>query len=92
LKQVLKYSLPLLGVILLLGCGGENTETAPEKDQRSRPVEMLLIDGRPDPSILAEEQILRRDNGEEPQTLDPHLAEGVPSSHILRDLALEHQP
>ncbi len=30
--------------------------------------------------------ILRRGNGEEPQTLDPHLATGVPAAHILRDL------
>jgi len=35
---------------------------------------------------LAAEQILRRGNGAEPQTLDPHLAEGVPASRILRDL------
>jgi oligopeptide transport system substrate-binding protein len=45
-----------------------------------------MIDGRPDPAILAERQVLRRGNGEEPQTLDPHLAEGVPASNILRDL------
>jgi oligopeptide transport system substrate-binding protein len=30
--------------------------------------------------------VVRRGNGEEPETLDPHLAVGVPSSHILRDL------
>jgi len=29
---------------------------------------------------------LHRDNGQEPQTLDPHLAEGLPSAQILRDL------
>ncbi|HET6592547.1 MAG TPA: peptide ABC transporter substrate-binding protein, partial [Xanthomonadales bacterium] len=43
-------------------------------------------DGRPDPSVLAAEQVVVRGNGEEPETLDPHLAVGVPSSHILRDL------
>ena len=31
-------------------------------------------------------QVLRKGNGAEPQTLDPHKAEGVPSSNILRDL------
>lgn len=31
-------------------------------------------------------QILRVGNGAEPQTLDPHRAEGVPESNILRDL------
>ena len=35
---------------------------------------------------LADEQILHKGNGAEPQTLDPHKAEGVPSSHIMRDL------
>ena len=32
------------------------------------------------------DQVLRKGNGAEPQTLDPHKAEGVPSSNILRDL------
>lgn len=31
-------------------------------------------------------QVLRRGNGAEPQTLDPHRAQGVPESNILRDL------
>ncbi|MGI9309304.1 MAG: peptide ABC transporter substrate-binding protein, partial [Gammaproteobacteria bacterium] len=35
---------------------------------------------------LAELQHLRKSNGAEPQTLDPHRAEGVPASNILRDL------
>ena len=35
---------------------------------------------------LAAAQVLRRGNGAEPQTLDPHKAEGVPSSNVLRDL------
>lgn len=35
---------------------------------------------------LADEQVLHRGNGTEPQTLDPHRAEGVPASNILRDL------
>ena len=73
-------------MVLLSACGGEVTEGAPVRDNRARPVELVLVDGLPDPSVLADEQVLHRDNGEEPQTLDPHLAEGVPSSHILRDL------
>jgi oligopeptide transport system substrate-binding protein len=74
-------------MLFLLGaCGGEGDPDAPVPSQRPRPVELLMTDGRPDPSVLAAEQVLHRDNGEEPQTLDPHLAEGVPSSHILRDL------
>lgn len=43
-----------------------------------------LVDARPD--NLAAEQILHRGNGAEVQTLDPHKAEGVPASNILRDL------
>lgn len=35
---------------------------------------------------LAAQQILHKGNGAEPQTLDPHKAEGVPSANIQRDL------
>ena len=35
---------------------------------------------------LADEQVLHKGNGAEPQTLDPHKAEGVSSSNIMRDL------
>ena len=31
-------------------------------------------------------QTLHRGNGEEPDTLDPHLSEGVPAGNIIRDL------
>ncbi len=35
---------------------------------------------------LADNQILRKGNGAEPATLDPHKAEAVPDHNILRDL------
>jgi oligopeptide transport system substrate-binding protein len=35
---------------------------------------------------LADQQVLRKGNGTEPATLDPHKAEGVPDHNILRDL------
>src|SRR5690606_14562233 len=35
---------------------------------------------------LAEKQVMRRGNGAEPQSLDPHIAEDTASSHIQRDL------
>lgn len=35
---------------------------------------------------LAAEQILRKGNGTEPESLDPHRAEGVTSANTLRDL------
>lgn len=44
---------------------------------------------RPEPTIpfpRDHANTLHRGNGVEPQTLDPHKAEGVPSSNILRDL------
>ncbi len=85
-KNLLTLGLLILGILLLAGCGSEQHEGAPEKGHRSRPIELLITDGRPDASVLAADQVLHRANGEEPQTLDPHLAQGVPSSHILRDL------
>ena len=35
---------------------------------------------------LATQQVLHRGNGSEPQSLDPHKSEGVPSANIQRDL------
>ena len=35
---------------------------------------------------LAKKQVLKRANGSEPQSLDPHKSEGVPSANIQRDL------
>ena len=35
---------------------------------------------------LAQEQVLRRGNGSEPGTLDPHKSKGIPASRIQRDL------
>jgi oligopeptide transport system substrate-binding protein len=37
-------------------------------------------------TALAERQVLRRGNGSEPQSLDPHKSEGVPESNLQRDL------
>jgi oligopeptide transport system substrate-binding protein len=85
-----RASLPwyLLATVFLVvsACGESGQKFDRPREKRPEPVEIEFIEGRPDPSVLAEEQVLRRGNGEEPQTLDPHRAEGVPSSHILRDL------
>jgi len=82
-----RLSLALLaGALLCTACGPDGDQKGLRREKRPVPVEPVMIDGRPDPAVLAEEQVLIRGNGEEPQTLDPHLAEGVPSSHILRDL------
>ena len=72
---------------LLLGACGNETQEPVFGGRHVQPVELVLDeDGRVDRSVLAQEQELHRNNGEEPQTLDPHLAEGLPSAHILRDL------
>jgi len=78
--------LPGLLILGLASCGQSGETTNTPREIRPQPVDLVLIEGRPDPAILAAEQYLYRGNGEEPQTLDPHLAEGVPSAHILRDL------
>lgn len=35
---------------------------------------------------VSAEMVLRKGNGAEPQSIDPQIAEGVPGSHIMRDL------
>lgn len=72
--------------LALAGCSESGEQLDTPRETRPQPVELVLVEGRPDPAVLADEQVLYRGNSEEPQTLDPHLAEGVPSSHILRDL------
>ncbi|MBT8048017.1 MAG: peptide ABC transporter substrate-binding protein [Xanthomonadales bacterium] len=71
----------------LTACGDRESDFGRPLERRSQPVELVLLeDGRPDPEVLAVDQFIRRGNGEEPETLDPHLAEGVSAAHILRDL------
>ena len=78
----------LAGAVLCLGaCGEPGEDFGAPGDRRPQPVELVLLDnGRPDPAVLADEQVVHRGNGEEPESLDPHLTTGVPSAHILRDL------
>jgi len=84
LHQFVLLSIP---VLLLGACGNDDPEQVAGRGRHVRPVELILNeDGRPVPAVLADVQELHRDNGQEPQTLDPHLAEGLPSAHILRDL------
>lgn len=62
--------------ILLSGCGAPDSGSAMRN----------MVVGGASGGELAAEQILNKNNGAEPQTLDPHRAEGVPASNILRDL------
>ena len=63
-------------VLLLAGCGG---------DQPGARITAMQIGGTSGTERAAG-QTLRQGNGAEPQTLDPHRAEGVSASNILRDL------
>ncbi len=75
-------------VLLATGCGDPNAPQEPQQPIRLDEPVPLAFDaaGQPVTEILAEDQELHRGNGEEPQTLDPHRAEGVPTANILRDL------
>lgn len=74
-------------LVWLASCDTQDGEFGRPLESRKQPVELVLLeDGRPEPSVLADEQVVYRGNGEEPETLDPHLAEGIPAAHILRDL------
>jgi len=55
-------------------------------DDPSLPVPQTAQVGGASGQELAAEQILRKGNGTEPESLDPHRAEGVTSSNVLRDL------
>ncbi len=73
--------------VLLAGCGEPDPQPAAPALDLPEAVELVRSDGgRPAPEILAATQVLHRGNGEEPQTLDPHRAEGVPAANVLRDL------
>jgi len=87
-KQLRRTFFLLACTALLGACGGNDQENlSGVREPQVRTVELVLRDdGSPHPAVLAKEQVLFRDNGGEPQTLDPHLAEGIPSNRILRDL------
>ena len=85
--RVTAIALALVVGGLLVGCGEDSEPGSVGRDRQGQPVALALTeDGRPDPAVLAEQQVLHRGNGQEPQTLDPHLADGVPAGNILRDL------
>ena len=64
--------------LFLFGCG-------PNTDVENTTKEKLVIGGASGEE-LAETQVFRKNNGSDPGTLDPHRAEGVPASNVLRDL------
>jgi len=75
--------------LVLIACGSDRNPDSPPQPASlmADPVDFEPDEtGRPPESALASDQILHRGNAEEPQTLDPHLAQGVPALTILRDL------
>ena len=70
--------LTLMLSLFLIGCG-------PNADNENTPKETMVIGGVSGDE-LAENQVFRKNNGSDPGTLDPHRAEGVPASNVLRDL------
>ncbi len=69
----------LLIVLLAAGCGPSGDDGS----EARQPAERI---GGTSGTERAAEQVLRKGNGAEPETLDPHRAEGVPAANILRDL------
>jgi len=74
--QSVRLACFIVFIALLGGCGS---------NEAGKPSPVARIGG-PSGTQRAADQTLRVGNGAEPQTLDPHRAEGVPSSNILRDL------
>lgn len=73
----------LLAVALTVACLVSAACGRP--DEAQAPVQKLRVGGASGHE-LAVEQILHRGNGTEPETLDPHRAEGVTAANVLRDL------
>ena len=80
--------MPALLATLIAACGDGGDQQAGEwgGTAAALPEVVQPADGTLDPEDLAEKQVLHRGNGEEPDTLDPHLVQGVPASNIVRDL------
>jgi len=76
----------ILSWLFFLGACSDNSSEPEKARYKINVVENSQTNGRPNPETLSTKQILRKGNGAQPQTLDPHKAEGVPSSNINRDL------
>lgn len=87
-RQLTKLTTKLLLVswlFFLVACD-QNKSLQEEVRFKIKVPEIKFIGDKVDPAILADKQILRKGNGTQPQTLDPHKGEGVPGSNIQRDL------
>lgn len=68
----LKLTSIALFSLALTACGGDDSSTAASSTASNAPKDSV--------------KTLRRGNGAEPGTLDPHKAQGVPASNVLRDI------
>ena len=66
-------------LLLIFGCGKKQEIACIVGNQD-------VIVGGESGQELSPTQVFRKNNGTEPGTLDPHRAEGVPASNVLRDL------
>ena len=73
-----RVALGLVTGFLLVGCGNDIEGNGAARDYGQI--------GGASGTELAAKQVLHKGNGSEPQTLDPHRAQGVPAGNILRDL------
>ncbi|TDJ43384.1 MAG: peptide ABC transporter substrate-binding protein, partial [Gammaproteobacteria bacterium] len=71
-------ALAAAGLLVLAGCSNDNQSPVKARDYGQI--------GGESGTELATDQVLHKGNGAEPQTLDPHRAQGVPAGNILRDL------
>ncbi len=88
MRPLTKAALAALILSLLVACtsGHDDGDDGPPPARWNLPELAFTADGRPDPAILAPVQVLHRGNGSQPQGLDPHITEGIPSSNVQRDL------
>jgi len=87
-RRLARPVVPLLAAVLASACGdGGDSPPAPWSiTDAALPEVVEPADDTVDAADLAAKQVLHRGNGEEPDTLDPHLVQGVPASNIVRDL------
>ncbi|OCH17642.1 ABC transporter substrate-binding protein [Aliivibrio logei] len=79
-KNKITQAILLGGLSLtLIGCGDK---TAEQPVKETKPAEKAVSTD----SVYADVQELTRGNGTEVATLDPHKSQGVPESHVIRDL------
>ena len=84
IRTTLTGTLPLLLALVLTSCSVDKGDNELDPAKLAKPIHPVMTP--PTAENLAAEQVLHRGNGTEVQTLDPHKAEGVPASNILRDL------